>query len=117
MDWRTLASILLLEGGWNTVVVMLGAAALGLACGAVGVFTMLRRRALIADAVAHAALPGLAGGFLLGGYSPIAASVLFMLLRNQPAPSRYPSSTRGRFHGHTAPKEGADHQSSDRVCS
>ena len=65
MDWRAFLSILLLEGGWNTVVVMLGAAALGLACGAVGVFTMLRRRALIADAVAHAALPGLAGGFLL----------------------------------------------------
>ncbi len=44
---------------------MLGAAALGLACGAVGVFTMLRRRALLADAVAHATLPGLAGAFLL----------------------------------------------------
>ncbi len=66
MDWRALVSILLLEGGWNTVVVMVGAAALGFACGAVGVFTMLRRRALMADAVAHAALPGLAGGFLLG---------------------------------------------------
>jgi SAM-dependent methyltransferase len=36
MDWRTFASILLLDGGWNTVVVMVGAAALGLACGAVG---------------------------------------------------------------------------------
>lgn len=65
MDWGAFFAILRLEGGWNTVVVMLGAAALGLACGAVGVFTMLRRRALIADAVAHAALPGLAGGFLL----------------------------------------------------
>ncbi|MHB2169426.1 metal ABC transporter permease [Alsobacter sp. R-9] len=59
-----IVGILLLRGGWNTVVVMLGAAALGLACGAVGVFTMLRRKALVADAVAHAALPGLVAAFL-----------------------------------------------------
>src|SRR5918998_442783 len=57
--------ILLLQGGHNTTVVMLGAAALGVAAGAVGVFAMLRRRALVSDAVAHATLPGVAGAFIL----------------------------------------------------
>jgi manganese/zinc/iron transport system permease protein len=59
-------AVLALQGGYNTIVVMLGAAALGLACGAIGVFTMLRRRALVSDAVAHATLPGVAAGFLAG---------------------------------------------------
>jgi manganese/zinc/iron transport system permease protein len=59
--WR----ILLLQGGHNTTVVMVGAAALGVAAGAVGVFAMLRRRALVSDAVAHATLPGVAGAFIL----------------------------------------------------
>ncbi len=63
-DWTAFAPVLLLGGGYNTTVVMLGAAALGAAAGAVGVFAMLRRRALVADAIAHATLPGVALGFL-----------------------------------------------------
>jgi manganese/zinc/iron transport system permease protein len=59
-----LLSVLLLQTGYNTIVVMLGAAALGAATGTVGVFAMLRRRALVADAVAHATLPGVALGFI-----------------------------------------------------
>jgi manganese/zinc/iron transport system permease protein len=59
-----LLSILLLQAGYNTIVVMLGAAALGAASGTVGVFAMLRRRALVADAAAHATLPGVALGFI-----------------------------------------------------
>lgn len=63
-EFRELLAVLLLQAGYNTTVVMLGAAALGAATGTVGVFAMLRRRALVADAVAHATLPGVALGFI-----------------------------------------------------
>lgn len=44
--------------GYNTLVVLAGCALLGLAAGTVGTFALLRGRALVADAVGHAALPG-----------------------------------------------------------
>jgi manganese/zinc/iron transport system permease protein len=49
---------------YNTLVVLAGSTLLGLAGGAVGVFMLLRRRALLSDAVSHATLPGVALGFL-----------------------------------------------------
>jgi hypothetical protein len=45
---------------YNTAVVLAGCALLGLAAGTVGAFALLRGRALVADAVGHAALPGVA---------------------------------------------------------
>lgn len=51
----------------NTRVVLLGTTALGLAAGVVGVFVVLRRRALVGDVIAHAALPGIAMSFLVIG--------------------------------------------------
>lgn len=52
--------------------VMLGAALLGLAAGAMGSFTLLRRQSLLGDALAHAALPGICVAFLLtGSKSPL----------------------------------------------
>lgn len=59
--WRTLT----LQAGHNTTVVLLGTMVLGLACGAVGAFLLLRKRSLVADALSHAALPGVCAGFLL----------------------------------------------------
>lgn len=50
---------------YNAVIVLVGAALLGLLCGVVGSFSVLRRRALLGDVLAHAALPGLAIAFLL----------------------------------------------------
>lgn len=45
--------------------VMLGASLLGAAAALVGTFAILRRRALVGDMLAHAALPGIALAFLL----------------------------------------------------
>ena len=47
--------------------VALGAALLGLVGGSLGSYAVLRGQSLIGDAVAHAALPGIAGAFLLTG--------------------------------------------------
>jgi len=47
--------------------VALGATALGVVSGALGVFAVLRRQSLIGDAISHAALPGIALAFLLTG--------------------------------------------------
>lgn len=52
---------------YNTKVVLFGTAMLGACSGFVGTFTVLRGRALIGDALAHAALPGLCLAFLLVG--------------------------------------------------
>jgi manganese/zinc/iron transport system permease protein len=61
----TLADALLFSAGYNAAVVAAGCAAFGLAAGALGCFVLLRGRALIADAAAHATLPGVAGAFIL----------------------------------------------------
>jgi manganese/zinc/iron transport system permease protein len=51
--------------GHNTLIVLLGCAALGLAAGVVGSFALLRGRALLADAIGHAALPGVVAASLI----------------------------------------------------
>jgi manganese/zinc/iron transport system permease protein len=50
---------------YNTRVVVTGTALLGLASGMVGVFLLLRKRALVGDAISHATLPGVAAVFLV----------------------------------------------------
>ncbi len=65
--------VLALGGGYNARVVALGVAAFGLAAGALGCFVLLRGRALIADAAAHATLPGICLAFILAaamGWNP-----------------------------------------------
>jgi manganese/zinc/iron transport system permease protein len=52
---------------YNTLVVLVGVGLLGTAAGLVGTFATLRRRALVGDALAHAALPGLCVAFLVIG--------------------------------------------------
>ncbi len=63
-DGHQLRSVLLLED-YNTRVVVLGVAMLGIASGLVGSFTLLRKRALMGDALAHASLPGITTAFML----------------------------------------------------
>lgn len=58
--------VLTFQSGFNSAVVVAGTAALGLAGGTVGTFLLLRRRALVSDALSHATLPGIAIAFLVG---------------------------------------------------
>jgi len=60
-------SILPLTISHNTLVVACGVAAVGFAAGVVGCFGVLRRRALVGDAAAHATLVGVALAFLVTG--------------------------------------------------
>lgn len=56
---------LTLQAGYNAALVALGAAMLGLAAGAAGSFVTLRKRALVSDATAHSALPGIVLAFMV----------------------------------------------------
>ena len=49
----------------NTRVVLTGVTLLGIASGVIGVFMLLRRRSLMADATSHATLPGIALAYML----------------------------------------------------
>jgi manganese/zinc/iron transport system permease protein len=56
--------VLLLED-YNTRLVVFATTLLGLSAGVVGSFTLLRKRALLGDALSHATLPGIGLAFLL----------------------------------------------------
>ncbi|MEM9587631.1 MAG: iron chelate uptake ABC transporter family permease subunit [Planctomycetota bacterium] len=62
--WRSFGRVALLRD-YNTRVVVLGVATLGASAGLLGCFTLLRRRALLGDAISHASLPGVALAFLI----------------------------------------------------
>lgn len=64
----------------NTRTVLIGTALLGIAAAVIGVFAVLRRRALVGDAVAHAALPGVCLSFLMFGDRNLAALLAGALL-------------------------------------
>ncbi|MCA9279416.1 MAG: metal ABC transporter permease [Phycisphaeraceae bacterium] len=61
MIWNALT----FQAGFNTTVVVLAAMLIGLAAGLIGSLALLRKRALMADALSHASLPGVAGAFIL----------------------------------------------------
>lgn len=61
----SLWQILTFDAGYNTAIVMVATILLGASCGVVGTFAMLRRRALVADAVSHATLPGICIAFIV----------------------------------------------------
>lgn len=67
LQWPTVSELggVLLLREYNTRVVVLGVTCLGLACGVVGSFVLLRKRALLGDAISHATLPGVGFAFLL----------------------------------------------------
>jgi manganese/zinc/iron transport system permease protein len=57
--WRALTL-----SDYNTRVVLCGTVLLGIAAGLTGVYLLLRKRALLGDAISHATLPGVAAVFL-----------------------------------------------------
>jgi manganese/zinc/iron transport system permease protein len=61
-----LYAVLTFQAGYNTSIVLAGVIALGIGGGVIGVFSFLRKRALISDAISHATLPGIAIAFLIG---------------------------------------------------
>jgi manganese/zinc/iron transport system permease protein len=72
---------LALQSGFNTNAVILGTSLLGIAAGVIGAFALLRKRSLTADALSHAALPGIAGAFLIAsslGYAGRSMPVLML---------------------------------------
>jgi manganese/zinc/iron transport system permease protein len=68
IDWPTsieIWNVLTLRGGFNTSLVLIGVFFLGIAGGVTGTFSLLRKRALVSDALAHSTLPGLGIAFIL----------------------------------------------------
>ncbi|RMG73388.1 MAG: hypothetical protein D6722_03855 [Bacteroidetes bacterium] len=51
---------------------LLASAMVGIMCGVLGCFIVLRNMSLIGDALSHAILPGVVAGFLVAGYSVLA---------------------------------------------
>ncbi len=64
----------------NTRVVVIATTLLGFAAGAIGSFTLLRRRALMGDALSHAMLPGIGIAFLIAPALGLQAKSLPVLL-------------------------------------
>ena len=82
-EWPSIAEVLdviFFRGGYNTNIVIVGTTLLGLAAGIVGVFALLRKRALMADAVSHATLPGIGAAFLFATAAGIDGRSLPVLL-------------------------------------
>ncbi len=89
----------------NTLVVLLGTTTLGLCCGLVGSLLLLRKRALLADALAHSTLPGIVLGFLIAGsqsYWALGLGALLTTLVAAVLVSRLPILTRIRQDSATA---------------
>lgn len=77
--WDELWRLLSLRDA-NTRVVLAGTGLLGLASGLIGSFAVLRRRALMGDAVAHAALPGICLAYFAVGTRSFSAFLVGALI-------------------------------------
>ncbi len=65
---------------YNTRLVVISTTLLGLACGLIGSFLMLRKRSLMGDALSHATLPGIVLSFMLATAAGLNAKSLPLLL-------------------------------------
>lgn len=77
--WQRLVRMLSLADH-NTRVVLAGTLLLGISCGVIGSFTLLRKRALVSDALSHATLPGIGIAFLTAQAFGYSGKNVFLLL-------------------------------------
>lgn len=63
-EWSDWKRVLFLQD-YNTRIVILGTTLLGMSAGMIGSFALLRKRALMGDALSHATLPGIAIAFIV----------------------------------------------------
>lgn len=75
-DWRRVFFM----QDYNTRVVILGTTLLGMSAGMIGSFALLRKRALMGDALSHATLPGIAIAFIIGSTLGLNGKSLPLLL-------------------------------------
>jgi manganese/zinc/iron transport system permease protein len=71
------------DGSWligTTDLVVYAAILLGITCGLLGCFIVLRRQSLLGDAIGHAVLPGVCVGFLFAGHRSTPALLLGALV-------------------------------------
>ncbi|WP_158047564.1 metal ABC transporter permease [Skermanella pratensis] len=80
MNPADVIATLTLQAGFNSAVVVVGTACLGVAAGVVGSFMLLRKRALVSDALSHATLPGIALAFLAATWLGLEGRSLPVLL-------------------------------------
>lgn len=73
--WRTITL-----QDYNTRVVLCGTVLLGIAAGLTGVYLLLRKRALLGDAISHATLPGVAAIFVWSSAVGISKSLALLLM-------------------------------------
>lgn len=76
--WPRVANLLGIE--YNTLIVLVGTSLLGASAGLVGSFAVLRRQALMGDALSHAALPGICLAFMWRGQRDLPALLTGALL-------------------------------------
>ncbi len=62
---RDVLEVLTFRHDYNTTIVVLATAILGVGAGTIGSFLLLRKRALIGDALSHATLPGVCLAFMI----------------------------------------------------
>jgi len=87
---------------YNTLIVLAGTSLLGIVAGVLGSYMVLRRRALLGDALSHAAYPGLGLAFLITGQRHFGG-----LLTGAFATALIGSWTVGAIRRHTRVKEDA----------
>ncbi len=79
-SWQEILQTLGFQRGFNTTTVMLGTTLLGIAAGIIGCYALLRKRSLMADALSHATLPGIALAFMISAAIGIEGKSMAILL-------------------------------------